>query len=58
VIPYSKAAFVEAVIKAASDAKPLAEMGRKGRQLYDREYSWDRSKDELLRTYQSVLRAP
>ncbi len=58
VIPYSKAAFVEVVIKAASDAKPLAEMGRKGRQLYDREYSWDRSKDELLRTYQSVLRAP
>ena len=56
VIPYNKAAFVEAVIKAASDAKSLAEMGRKGRQLYDREYSWDRSRDELLNAYQSILR--
>jgi glycosyltransferase involved in cell wall biosynthesis len=56
VIPYSKAAFIEAVVRAASDAKSLTEMGQKGRQFYDREYSWNRSKGELLNAYQSILR--
>jgi glycosyltransferase involved in cell wall biosynthesis len=56
VVPYSKAAFIEAVIKAASDANLLTEMGLKGRKFYDREYSWNRSRDELLSVYQSVLR--
>ena len=54
VIPYSKAAFVEAVKKASTNPKLLAEMGRRGRQLYDREYSWGRSKEELLRAYQAL----
>jgi glycosyltransferase involved in cell wall biosynthesis len=56
VIPYNKAAFIEAVVKAASDPKPLADMGRKGRQLYDQEYSWNRSRTELLSAYQALSR--
>jgi glycosyltransferase involved in cell wall biosynthesis len=57
VIPYSKPAFVEAVLKAAADPKTLSEMGRKGRELYDKEYSWTRSKDELLKVYQALVRS-
>jgi len=56
VIPYNKGAFIEAVVKAASDLKSLAEMGRKGRQLYDQEYSWNRSRTELLSAYQALSR--
>ncbi len=58
VIPYAKAAFVEAVLKAASGAWSLTEMGVKGRRLYDRQYSWNRSKEELLNAYQSILKSP
>ena len=54
VIPYDKPAFIEAVVKASADAKSLADMGRRGRQLYDREYSWRKSKEELLRAYQAL----
>jgi glycosyltransferase involved in cell wall biosynthesis len=56
-IPYSGTAFVEAVLKAAADTRTLMDMGRKGRDLYDKEYSWTRSKDELLKVYQSLIRS-
>jgi glycosyltransferase involved in cell wall biosynthesis len=57
VIPYSRSAFVEAVLKAAADPRTLTSMGRKGRELYDKEYSWTRSKDELLKVYQALIRS-
>ena len=57
VVPYEKRAFVEAVKRAVAEPKPLLEMGRRGRELYDREFSWTRSRDELLRTYQSLVRS-
>ena len=57
VIPYSRSAFVEAVLKVAADARTLTGMGRKGRELYDKEYPWTRSKDELLKVYQSLIRS-
>ena len=56
VIPYSRTAFVEAVLKVAADPRTLTGMARKGRELYDKEYSWTRSKDELLRVYQALIR--
>lgn len=56
VIPYSRTAFVEAVLKVAADQGALTDMARKGRELYDKEYSWTRSKDELLRVYQALIR--
>jgi len=55
VVPYEKAAFRDAVLKAAKDPRNLADMGRKGRDLYDREFSWEKSKNELLRAYQALL---
>lgn len=57
VIPYSRSAFVEAVLKVAADPRTLTGMGRKGRELYDKEYSWTRSKDELLKVYQALIRS-
>lgn len=57
VIPYSRSAFVEAVLKVAADPRALTGMGRKGRELYDKEYSWTRSKDELLKVYQALIRS-
>lgn len=56
-IPYSKSAFVKAVLKAAADPRTLTSMGRKGRELYDKEYSWTRSKNELLKAYEALIRS-
>jgi glycosyltransferase involved in cell wall biosynthesis len=57
VIPYSRSAFVEAVLKVAADPRTLTSMGRKGRELYDKEYSWTLSKGELLKVYQALIRS-
>lgn len=57
VIPFDRAKFVEAVIKAAADPKGLEAMGRRGRQLYEREFSWERSKEGLLSVYRRLLKA-
>ncbi len=54
VIPYSKARFVEAVMAAAADPTRLVEMGRKGRECFDREYSWERSKEGLIKAYKAL----
>ena len=54
VVPYDKAAFAAAVERAAKDPKGLEELGRKGREHYDRELSWTRSRDELLTAYRAL----
>ncbi len=54
-IPYSGEAFAKAVKQLKNDSAALAEMGRRGRQLYEREYSWTKSRDELLRVYKSLI---
>ncbi|MGQ9587981.1 MAG: glycosyltransferase, partial [Thermoplasmata archaeon] len=55
VIPYDGGAFRDAVLKAMSDQKGLAEMGKKGRALYEKEFSWERSKGGLLEAYRALL---
>ncbi len=55
VVPYSKKEFIEAVLKAAVDSKGLVEMGQKGRALYDSDFSWKVSKEQLLTTYQGLV---
>ena len=57
VIPFDRAKFIEAVIKTAADPKGLEAMGRRGRQLYEREFSWERSKEGLLSVYRRLLKA-
>jgi glycosyltransferase involved in cell wall biosynthesis len=56
VIPYSRPAFIEAVLKAAADPKVLADMGRKGLELYQRDYSWNKARDALLTAYRDLGR--
>ena len=54
VVPYETKAFVEAVSRAAADPKSLEEMGRRGREHYETELSWARSRDELLGAYRAL----
>jgi len=54
VIPYDKEAFKEVLAKALSDQKTLEVMGRKGREYFDRELSWERSQDALFRAYKAL----
>lgn len=58
VIPYSKPRFVEAVMAAAADPSKLDEMGRKGRECFEREYSWERSREELTKAYKALPGPP
>lgn len=55
VVPYDRAAFVEAVLSAAADPKALEEMGRRGRECYAKEFSWERAREELLRAYRALV---
>lgn len=55
VIPYDRSKFVEAVLKAAVDSRLLDEMGRNGRKLYEREFSWEKSREELVSVYKALL---
>ncbi len=55
VVPYEEGNFRAAVLAALGDPKALAEMGRKGRALYDADYSWERSALELLNVYAGLL---
>lgn len=51
---HSKKAMIEAVMMARSDPSALADMGRKGKVLYAREYSWNASRDALLKAYRAL----
>lgn len=54
VIPWDKASLVESILKAAADPERLKEMGRKGKELYESHYSWERSKVELVKAYEAL----
>jgi glycosyltransferase involved in cell wall biosynthesis len=54
VISYSKPVFIEAVLKAAANPKALADMGRKGLELYQKDYSWNKARDSLLTAYKDL----
>lgn len=57
VIAYDIDAFREAVLKARQDPKALIEMGRRGREHFDSEMSWEKSRRELLETYDRLIGA-
>jgi glycosyltransferase involved in cell wall biosynthesis len=54
VIPYEKAVFKEILKKALAEPKTLQDMGKKGREYFDRELSWERSQDALFRAYKAL----
>jgi glycosyltransferase involved in cell wall biosynthesis len=55
VIPYDRAAFRETLLKATASPKLLETMGRKGLEYYEKELSWERSRDELLKAYKALV---
>ncbi len=55
VIPYDKEAFKATITKAMSSPDLLREMGRKGKEYFDKQLSWERSEIELLKAYQALL---
>jgi len=55
VIPYDKGAFRDTLAAAQADPKLLAAMGRKGKEYFERELSWTRSRDELLGAYKALV---
>ncbi len=55
VVPYNRAAFRDAVLRAMGDQRGLAEMGKKGRALYEKEFSWEKSREGLLKAYSALL---
>ena len=55
VIPYDKQAFAGVLSEALSDPGRLKEMGQKGKEHFDKELSWEHSKDELLKAYKALL---
>jgi glycosyltransferase involved in cell wall biosynthesis len=54
VIPYDIGAFTRTVEKAIASPKLLDEMGRKGREYFERDLSWEHSEEELLRAYKEL----
>ena len=55
VIPYDKEAFKETLKKAEGAPKLLLEMGRKGKEHYDKELSWERSQKEIFKAYAALV---
>ncbi len=56
VVPYDTGNLRAAVLAVSQDPKALAEMGRKGKQLYEAEFSWERSRQNLLDAYGALLK--
>ncbi|OGS44628.1 MAG: hypothetical protein A3K76_06645 [Euryarchaeota archaeon RBG_13_57_23] len=55
VVPWSKADFRGAVIKARANRASTAEMGIKGKAYYDQHFSWNRSREGLLKAYRALI---
>jgi glycosyltransferase involved in cell wall biosynthesis len=55
VIPYDKSAFVGILEEAMASPERLREMGQKGKEHFEKELSWERSRDELLKAYKALL---
>jgi len=55
VIPWNKADFREAVLRAKVNLASTAEMGRRGRAYYDQHFSWNRSREGLLKAYRALI---
>lgn len=58
VIPYSKPRFVEAVMAAAADPSKLEEMGRRGGECFEQEFSWEASREGLIKAYRALPGPP
>jgi len=55
VIAYDQKAFYETLAKAKKSQRLLAEMGQKGRQYYEKHWPWEKSRNELVTVYESLV---
>ncbi|UCE45106.1 MAG: glycosyltransferase family 4 protein [Methanobacteriota archaeon] len=55
-VPYKREAFREAVLIAKDDEKALEGMGARGKEYFVANMSWQKSREELLRTYRTLLK--
>lgn len=55
VVPWSKEEFRKAVLQIKVDRASVARMGAKGRAYYDQHFSWNRSREGLLKAYTALV---
>ena len=55
VIPYERDAFAETLRIASSFPHVLDEKGRRGKEYFQKELSWEHSRDELLQVYKALV---
>ncbi len=55
VVPYDKESFKVILEEAMDSPNLLNEMGRKGKEYYEKELSWHRSETELLKAYEALI---
>lgn len=55
VVPYDKNAFVEILTVASAFPHVLDEKGRRGKEYFEKELSWEHSRDELLKAYRALV---
>ncbi len=56
VIPYDKGAFKALLDRVQTARAELEEMGRKGKEYFEKELSWEKSQDELIKAYKALVR--
>ena len=54
-VPYNREAFREAVLKGKDDEKALEDMGARGKEYFEANMSWQKSSEELLGAYRTLL---
>lgn len=55
IIPYEKQAFKETLSVSSTFPQVLEGMGRKGKEYYEKEMSWEKSREELLKAYKALV---
>jgi glycosyltransferase involved in cell wall biosynthesis len=55
IVAYDAGEFSRTVSRAGSSADELRRMGERGRECYEREFSWERSRGELLAAYRTLV---
>jgi len=55
VVGYDSGEFRRTVTAAATSPDELRSMGERGRECYDRDFSWNRSREELVAAYRALV---
>jgi glycosyltransferase involved in cell wall biosynthesis len=55
VVGYDTGEFRRIITAAATSPDELRDMGERGRECYDRDFSWNRSREELVAAYRALV---